>query len=268
MQLLNLINKDRSDIQYNIFHFPDGEVQISFPNDFDRKDSVGVLCRITSAEELFLLAQVGDILDRQEIEWNLYITYLMSMRMDRVMDFNRPFTLKVVWDIINRMNYKYIHVLEAHSSRTESLFGSRYRKSKFDYSSHISPTHTVVFPDAGAFERYKSEFVSSETLIFNKKRDLATGKITSFEIAKYGYTPTYGYTFIDDLCDGGGTFLGELKVLKEQFSNCEFRIVICHAVNEEGIIKLCDNFDKVIISNSYKDWNIYRDNLTIVNVCH
>ena len=74
MKLLNLINWDESEIKYDLTTFPDGEPQISFPDEFDRKDSVKVMCRITSAEELFLLAQVGDILDRQEIEWDLFIT--------------------------------------------------------------------------------------------------------------------------------------------------------------------------------------------------
>lgn len=70
MKLLNLISLDKSEIKYNLTRFPDGEPQISFPDEFDRKDSIKVMCRITSAEELFLLTQVGDILDRQEIEWD------------------------------------------------------------------------------------------------------------------------------------------------------------------------------------------------------
>lgn len=87
---MKLLNLDKSEI--NLTRFPDGEPQISFPDEFDRKDSVKVIC--TSAEELFI--QVGDILDRQEI--------VPSMRMDRVMDFNRPFSLKVVCSILNTMN--------------------------------------------------------------------------------------------------------------------------------------------------------------------
>lgn len=121
MKLLNLINLDKSEIKYNLTRFPDGEPQISFSDEFDRKDSVKVIYRITSAEELFILTQVGDILDRQEIEWDLFITYLMSMRMDRVMDFNRPFSLKIVCSILNTMNYRYVTVLEPHSDRTENF---------------------------------------------------------------------------------------------------------------------------------------------------
>ncbi len=266
MKLLNLINAENSEIKYNLTRFPDGEPQISFPDEFDRKDSVKVLCRITSPEELFLITQVGDILDRQEIVWNLYITYLMSMRMDRVMDFNRPFSLKIVCTILNSMNYHTVSVLEPHSSRTEELLGDRFCSKDFYLNPYLNVQTNIVFPDAGAFKRSKLPPYDYGHIVFKKVRDLETGKIKEFSIEREVncYYPTF--TFIDDLCDGGGTFLGELKVLKETYPNGTFRIIVCHAVNEEGIIRLCDNFDQVIISNSYKNWDIKRNNLTIVDV--
>ena len=38
MKLLNLINLDKSEIKYNLTRFPDGEPQISFPDEFDSID--------------------------------------------------------------------------------------------------------------------------------------------------------------------------------------------------------------------------------------
>lgn len=81
------------------------------------------------------------------------------------------------------------------------------------------------------------------------------------------YYPTF--TFIDDLCDAGGTFLGELKVLKERYPNAKFEIIVCHAVNIEGLKKLCNNFDHVTITNSYCDYEYQpsNNNLTVIDVC-
>ena len=69
--------------------------------------------------------------------------------------------------------------------------------------------------DAGAYQRYKILSNNWGHIVFNKVRDLETGKIKEFSIGREVncYCPTF--TFIDDLCDAGGTFLGELKVLKE-----------------------------------------------------
>lgn len=39
----------------------------------------------------------------------------MSMRMDRVMDFNRPFTLKIVIDMLRHYDTSNIRVLELYS---------------------------------------------------------------------------------------------------------------------------------------------------------
>lgn len=104
---------------------------------------------------------------------------------------------------------------------------------------------------------------------FKKERNLETGRIESFEIeeSKNCYYSTF--VFIDDLCDAGGTFLGELKVLKERYPNSKFIIIVCHAVNDKGLINMCNNFDQVIVSNSHRDIN-YRpsnENLTVIDVC-
>lgn len=266
MKLLNLINLDKSEIKYNLTRFPDGEPQISFPDEFDRKDLVKVICRITSAEELFILTQVGDILDRQGIEWDLFIIYLMSMRMDRVMDFNRPFSLKIVCSILNTMNYRYVMVLEPHSERTKRLLGTRCYPQKFNFMSHLDIQSNIVFPDAGAYQRYNILTKDWGHIVFNKVRDLETGKIKEFSVGREVncYYPTF--TFIDDLCDAGGTFLGELKVLKERYPDAKYNIIVCHAVNKEGIIRLCEVFDHVTISNSYSDWNLDYKNLTVINI--
>lgn len=47
-----------------------------------------------------------------------------------------------------------------------------------------------------------------------------------------------------------------------------FTLIVCHAVNEQGLRKVLDKFDKVIISNSYKDWDkiIKSDKLIVEKV--
>ena len=114
MQKLNLVHLEDSDIKYSISRFPDGEVQISLEK-FSHKEQVSVECRITNAEDLFILMQVLDILDRHEVLYRLHIYYLMGMRMDRIMDFNRPFTLKIVLNSLKNCNADVIEILEPHS---------------------------------------------------------------------------------------------------------------------------------------------------------
>lgn len=263
---LNLINLEDSDIKYTIFSFPDGEKQISIDSEIDRKKEIKVICRITNAEELFVLMQVNDILSRHGVKWYLHITYLMSMRMDRVMDFNRPFSLSIVGNILKNFSAYNIEILEPHSERVIDLANSFGRIFINEIDSEYFKDATIVYPDRGSAERYQGYFCKG-IIVFEKKRNIKTGKIESFEI-DYANLTSKNFVFVDDLCDGGGTFLGELEVLKEKYPDGIFTLIVCHAVNEQGLRKVLDKFDKVVISNSYKDWDkiITSDKLIVEKV--
>ena len=60
MQVIDFINKRG----YEVISFPDGEKHLKI-NQLDRKEDVEVICRITNSDELFLLMQLSDILNRQ-----------------------------------------------------------------------------------------------------------------------------------------------------------------------------------------------------------
>lgn len=75
MQILNLIRPEKSDVKYEVIQFPDGEPHIVL-NGIDRKDDLTVVCRICNPTYLFILMQVGDILNRQGILFGLDIVYL------------------------------------------------------------------------------------------------------------------------------------------------------------------------------------------------
>jgi phosphoribosylpyrophosphate synthetase len=61
--------------------------------------------------------------------------------------------------------------------------------------------------------------------------------------------------FYDDLCDAGGTFLGELEILKKMYPEAKFYIRVTHIVNEVGFDNLCKNFDRVYTTESYRNWS-------------
>lgn len=112
MKNINLLDSYNSEVKYELTTFPDGEPHIKFLEDIDRKDSYNVVCRITNPTELFVVMQVGHILKRQGVLFNLTILYLMSMRMDRVINFNEAFTLEIVANMINSFNAEHVYILK------------------------------------------------------------------------------------------------------------------------------------------------------------
>lgn len=264
MQILNLVNLEKSDIKYTLSRFPDGEVQISL-GDFSHKDKICVKCRITNAEELFIVTQVLDILDRHDVYYYVDIFYLMGMRMDRVMDFNRPFTLKVITKMLSNSNAENIAVLEPHS---DAIYGYRFGalySEKHTRPDNLTVDYQLVLPDAGAVERY--EYLCTNPISCSKVRDTSTGKILEIKIDNPEKLDGRPLMIIDDLCDGGGTFCGIAECFKKiGIPKDRLNISVVHMVNPKGIENLSKNFNHVWFTNSYKDWNNLPENVTMIKV--
>ncbi len=270
MKTIDLINGNKSEVKYELTTFPDGEPHIKFLDDINRKDSYNVKCRITNPSELFVVMQVGHILKRQGVEFNLHILYLMSMRMDRVINFNEAFTLEIVANMINSFEAEHVYIFEAHSERTFKLIKNSepyyvlsmcedYNKMRKDC--YEAENAVICFPDHGAYERYSKDFYPTSAYIcMNKVRDLDNkGVIKSMEISKMQLPFMHEedveqITIVDDLCDGGGTFCWAASILKERFPKAKLNIFVKHMVNPIGLKKLIGSFDNVYITDSYRDW--------------
>lgn len=270
MQVLNLIRPEKSDIKFKIIQFPDGEPHIVL-EEVNRKKRVDIICRVANPNDLFILLQVEDILKRQEVVFSIKIYYFMSMRMDRVISFNESYSLKLVSDMIRRFEPFDVTVFEPHSEKCQyllrSLGGSLQNKFLDDIlNCRGISDFTLVFPDAGANERY---FSSKPFITCSKHRDPSTGKLLSFEIVDDSQDdPELPLMVVDDLCDGGGTFAGIAQLLRSKYPNRKLSIFVTHMVNPKGIVILSENYDEVYFTNSYKDWQneILPKNVKVIEV--
>lgn len=260
MQILNLTNVEKSDIKWSVSRFPDGEVQITL-GEFSHKDEVNVRCRITGAEDLFILMQTADILVRHGMYFSISIYYLMGMRMDRVMDFNRPFTLKMIVNILDNLGASDISIFCPHSNTCLDLFrktsvaeicSEEWEQFMYKLSAN---NFQIMLPDSGAVKRYYYYGNPANNILVGKKvRDLATGKIISIGIENPEAIDGRHILLVDDLCDGGGTFCGLVNAIREVNKEVKISIVVNHMVNPKGIENLSKTFHHVYFSNSYKDW--------------
>lgn len=265
MQILNLIRPEDSDIKYEVIQFPDGEPHIVLKS-INRKDDVTVVCRIANPTDLFILMQVGDILNRQGILFGLGIVYLMSMRMDRVISYDESYSLSVVSQVINDMSPQAVHVLEPHSHKVQDLIDEYWGDIKPpmpDFDGYLR-----VYPDKGAMQRYDGS--ASTEVLCSKVRDTETGKLSGFKIENPEILEEFDkpLVVIDDLCDGGGTFAGIAKELRKVAPDRKLCIYVTHMVNPKGIVTLSENYDEVYFTNSYKDWDneVLPSNVKVIKV--
>lgn len=250
---------------YEVISFPDGEKHLKIDT-LDRKDSVRIVSRITCSDDLFLLMQLSDILNRQcVVVEEIFIPYLMTMRCDRLFSLEQPFSLGIVANVINSFKAKIVRIVEPHSYASLSLI-ERSFPQWVDYK--IVDDFVNCLPDKGSVDRYNSSRYSVAPIICSKARDVNTGKLSGFRIeAIGGYKEGNNIVVVDDLCDGGGTFVGiaeELRKLKPS----RLTLAVVHAIQKQGIERVAKVYDEVVISNSYMDWNKndLPENVEVVNV--
>ena len=250
-------------IGYEVISFPDGEKHLKI-KELDRKDTVGITCRITNSDDLFLLMQLSDILKRQcVVVERINIPYLMTMRCDRLFSFNEAFSLRIVADIINSFNANEVCILEAHSQITHNLIKNSTCYDEF-YTRIPQSGWCFCFPDKGAKERYYNDG-SYKPILCEKVRDVTTGALSGFKIVDLGnYKEGDNILVVDDLCDGGGTFIGIAKELRK-LNPKKLCLKVTHAVQRKGIENVAKVYDEVYITNSYKDWDNLPNNVIMDN---
>lgn len=254
-------------IGYTIHRFPDGEVHLQL-DEINRKESVNVVMRIRNAEDLFLLMQLSDILHRQEVVVEeLHIPYLMSMRCDRVFSFDRPYSLKIVGSVVQGVGARTTYIYEPHSYRSIEFTNCIDENPSENFILDHAQSSTICYPDKGAQDRYDPLWVKIDALLCEKVRNVDTGVLEGFKVVNPEVFNGGEITLVDDLCDGGGTFIGLAPKLRE-LNPTKLRLVVTHAVQLNGIKRVAEVFDEVVITNTYEDWDRYElpDNVKVVNV--
>lgn len=266
MKYIDLRNINDSS-EPRMFKFPDGELHVEFHKEIDRKEYYIVISRVTSADELFILMQVADVLNRNEVEWDLHITYLMGMRMDRVMSFTRPFTLKVVSTIVRNFGVNNIYIHDPHSSISTHLMGAQQILDDVHndaYKTVVNPL--VCYPDHGAFNKYYVLFEYVDAISFEKSRDTSTGKITCLHCDDIDKANGRNVIVVDDLIDGGATAVGIAEELRKNNPK-SITFSATHAVNENGLRRVAEAYDNVFVSDSYRDWgSLCIDNIHVIKL--
>lgn len=255
-QDINLVNPEKSQVKFHIVDFPDGEKHIVLDSELDHKKHVLVITRIANADDLFILMQLGDILNRHAVTFSLYIPYLMGMRMDRVVSFNESFSLKIVAEVINAMKPIRVTLIEPHSKTAMQLIDNC--DCRYAHIQGVATADYYCLPDAGAVERYRYQFDADtkQVILCNKERNPETGELSGFKILNPEIYKGGTICVVDDLCDGGGTFAGIAQEIRKIAPDAHLKVYVTHMVNPKGIITLAEHYDEVEFSDSYADWSL------------
>ena len=252
---------------YKKLRYPDGGIYAQIES-FEGKT---IIERINSYEDLFFIKSLKDICDYNGIkDVELVIPCMFQQQHDRRFNKNESFELKLVADFINTCNFSKVHIFHPHSDSTEMainnfhLIDNSYFISEVIKDINDSNPPIILSTDAGSFKwinkladkiDYQGEVYGA-----NKSRDQQTHKLKQI-IDRQDFEGK-DVLVLDDLCVGGGTFIGLANMLKERNVG-NLYLAVSHITIENPRKELESLYTKIWSTNSkYENYNL--NNIKII----
>lgn len=188
---------------------------------------------------------------------SLILPFIPGARQDRINEEgDLLFTLKGVSRMINERDFKRVVVVDPHSSVSPAMIdrcvqypmGELYSRLKgFGFDG-------IIAPDAGATKRAElaSKVLGIPVIQASKTRDVATGKLTGFNCPYVASSARY--VIVDDICDGGGTFVGLASSIQKNRTADQWEpklsLFTTHGLFTQGTKKLTDVFETAITTDT------------------
>ena len=279
LDLRNDIEQLSSRLRYKVSQFPDGQqsidIIVSDPTDFydksmNIKEGVEIRSRMNSFKDVELIVCANQALKNLGVKKiELYVPYFLGARSDRKFSIGSVNYIKdVIAPIINLQGFDKVTVVDPHSDVLEACIRNYNKNNHLDLvrlslqrywmttGQIISDMSKVVYvsPDAGALKKVysvdKSFKSNHDVVVCSKYRDV-DGKLSKTLVPLTDDILDKDLFIIDDICDGGGTFLNIAKSIKEN-ENFTGRIylVVSHGIFSRGFDDLKNSFEHIFTTNS------------------
>lgn len=238
--------------------FPGGEVHIKLPDtlylqetiNFRQKNvshalpSIMVEATIRLSNDLMQLILVRDALNENfsEVSMGLKIMYLPYARQDRVCNTGEAFSARVFAQMLDAMKFDVIITADVHSNvilsyintpviqvTVNDIFTIKYQP--------LMPNMVLVAPDKGSYDKVESlaEMLGVPFISASKVRK---DGIISIELSETNVTiEGKNLLIVDDICDGGGTFIGLSRLLKYKQPKT-INLYVTHGIFSKGLYPL------------------------------
>lgn len=180
----------------------------------------------------------------------LDMPYVPYARQDRVANAGEPLSARVFCDLINGLGFSQVRVEDPHSDVTPALLNNVViMDSQAALTQVVSVTGPValVAPDAGARKRVSAlaRTAGLPVVFADKVRDTLTGLISGTEIS--GEIPDLPLLVVDDICDGGRTFIELAKAIqaKRPTSIHPLYLYVTHGIFSKGLTPLLAHYQSV-----------------------
>jgi ribose-phosphate pyrophosphokinase len=296
VKTLNLVNpNDPLSFKYEISRFPDGQQSLrlieggynTFHSLKENPQGIIIKSRLNDFRDLEIIICATQALKEVGVKRiRLFIPYCVGARSDRkFMEGGFNYVKHVIAPIINSQGFEQVIITDPHSDVLEACINNfvkidntklvHWSLSNYFLSKGFENWDSMNFdgvrfisPDAGALKKvfHVADAVKyrNEVIIASKHRNLETGKIDYTNVPMSVHDADKDVFIIDDLCDGGRTFIEVAKAVNEvrKLSSSvkpeqygKNYLIVTHGIFSAGFDELSKYFEQIYTTNSYKDIN-------------
>lgn len=241
----------------NITLFSDNTSQVWKIENIDQKRNE-IEWQFDTESEFMHLAQLVNLIHREAPMSfvSLKMDCLPYARQDKLISNETTFALQSFAFLLNNLQLDRVESIDTHSNIPDYLI--RNFHNIFPYQviekivAKVNPD-VLCFPDKGARDRYTKElaFLGKVHTYGEKVRDQATGHITSYELK--GDVKDSNVLIVDDICDGGMTFILLAKQLLTNGAK-SVNLYTTHGIYSKGLRPLREaQIDRIFNMNGEVD---------------
>lgn len=212
--------------------FSDQTSQVwKIPKSYFKKKENFIFWEFENEGEFMQVAQLKVLLDIDFFaKVVLELPYLPYARQDKEITNESTFALYPFALLLNSLRFSEVRVVDPHNLRLSQHLINNLSYSRPDVNAWLQSLRAKpVYPDAGALQRYDAD---PKSLHCEKIREPLTGAITGLKVI--GKVKHINYLIVDDLCDGGKTFIEVAKKLYKLGAK-EVHLLVSHGIFSKGL---------------------------------
>lgn len=261
-------------VKFESFTFSGGEKHVRLTDHL--YDDYRIIARLLNSDDIMQLLLVKDAIDGhlcgKTVNAEIMIPYVPYGRQDRRCCSGEPLSIKVMANLINSMDFNRVVTFDNHSEVATALINNCYNVSKtriFKAYFNLFKTHNfdaIVVPDAGALKSVfpVAQLLELPVITAEKKRNVSTGEITNTVVHADTDKVKGNLLVVDDICDGGRTFIELAKVLHEMGS-ASLSLYTTHGIYSKGIDPLLHYYKYLYTTDSFPT-QFYTNSCFTLNV--
>jgi ribose-phosphate pyrophosphokinase len=257
---LNLANGFRTtgySIDFTRDQFPAGERYIKLEH-INGAKSVRINARVRGSNDLIELMLAVDALRREAVQnIDLFLPYMPYSRQDRVCERGESFSLKLVLWMLDSCQFRRITTYDNHSNVAEVLLDNianlnNHAEVFWFMDEMVLSDVLLIAPDQGAAKKAQALFDADYN---NRIKDV----VFCVKVRTKGGNIEVGLPIkslknevclvVDDICDGGRTFVELGKKLKELKIHSNY-LFVSHGIFSSGLGKLMEYYKGIGTTNS------------------